>query len=328
MLWRSRGPPGAAALAGLLALSIIAGLSVGAHGGVGLREALGFIAGRPLPPGVEAVLELRLSRTLAAALVGAALAAGGAGLQVVLRNPLADPYLLGISSGAALAVVAAYAAGARWVGALQAAALAGGLAAFAATAALSAAAGGGRLSLIISGVAVGYVAWSGSVILLYRLGPEAGWGLYWLYGTVAYVTPEDLAGTAPLALAGVALLALRSSRLDKLILGDEVAESMGVRVPRLRAEVVAAAGLATAASVAVAGPVGFVGLAGAWAARAAVGSLFTRLLPASLAAGAALVAAADVAARLAGPGEMPLTALTTLAGVPVIIYVMARMRGE
>ena len=322
------GPARTASLAALLVLALLAGLSIGAHRGVGLREALGFVAGRPLPPGVEAVLELRLSRTLAAALVGAALAAGGAGLQVVLRNPLADPYLLGISSGAALAVVAAYAAGARWLGALQAAALAGGLAAFAATAALAAAAGGGRLSLIVAGVAVGYMAWSGTVILLYRLGPEAGWGLYWLYGTVAYTTPEDLARAAPLALAGVAVLAVRARGLDRLILGDEVAESMGVRVARLRLEVVVAAGLATAASVAIAGPVGFVGLAGAWAGRAAAGSLFTRLLPASLAAGAALVVAADVAARLAGPGELPLTALTTRAGVPVIVYVMARMRGE
>jgi iron complex transport system permease protein len=316
----------------LLALALLAAtaasLSTGRYPGVGLKEALEYLIGQRLPPSAEAVLELRLSRTLAAALTGAALAAGGAGLQYVLRNPLADPYILGITSGAALALIAASYAGLSNPALVQLVSFTGGVAALAATLAVSAAAGGGRLSLIIAGIVVGYASWSLGVIILYRMGPEAGRALYWLYGSVAYATPQLVRDYAPGILAGVGILALRAGSLSKLLLGEEVAESMGVNVRRLRLEVVAGAGLAAAASVAIAGPIGFIGLAGAWLARALAGSLFTRLLPASIIAGAAILVAADVAVRLMGPGELPLSALTTLTGIPAVVYVLTRLRGE
>lgn len=320
--------PGLLALTAALFSSIIASISLGHYHEAGLREALEFLAGRQLPRGVEAVLELRLSRTIAAALVGAALSAGGAGLQYVLRNPLADPYILGITSGAALALIAASYAGVSNPLTLQALSFAGGVAALAAALAVATLAGGGRLSLIIAGIVIGYTAWSVGVILLYRMGPEAGRALYWLYGSVAYATPELVRDYAPGILAGVGVLAARAGSISKLLLGEEVAESMGVNVARLRLEVVAGAGLAAASSVAVAGPVGFIGLAGAWLARALAGSLFTRLLPASLLAGASILVSADVAARLLSPGELPLTAITSLTGIPAVLYVLSRLRGE
>ncbi len=315
-------------LAIALLVAIATSLSTGRYPGVGLGEALKYLSGHKLPPGVEAVIELRLSRTLAAALTGAALAAGGAGLQYVLRNPLADPYILGIASGAALALIAASYAGLSSPAIVQLASFAGGVAALAAALAIATAAGGGRLSLIIAGIVIGYAAWSLGVIILYRMGPEAGKALYWLYGSVAYATPQLVRDYAPGILVGVGILALRSGSLSKLLLGEEVAESMGVNVRRLRLEVVAGSGLAAASSVAIAGPVGFIGLAGAWVARALAGSLFTRLLPASILAGAAILVAADVAARLVGPGELPLSALTTLTGIPAVVYVLTRLRGE
>ncbi|GAB6148105.1 FecCD family ABC transporter permease [Stetteria hydrogenophila] len=317
-----------ALLTAALLAACAASVSIGSYPGVGLDEVLDYLAGRGLPAGVRAVVELRLSRTVAAALVGAALSAGGAGLQFVLRNPLADPYILGISSGAALALILASSLGLASPAAVQLVAFLGGLAALGVAFALAAAAGGGRLSLIIAGVVVGYAAWSLGVILLYRMGPEAGRALSWLYGTLAYTTPSVLRDYSPGILAGLGVLALRAGRVSKLLLGEEVAESMGVNVARLRLEVVAAAGLATASSVAIAGPVGFIGLAGAWLARALVGSVFTRLLPASAMAGAAVLVAADAAARLLGPGEPPLTALTTLAGIPATVYVLTHLRGE
>ncbi len=317
----------AALLAASLLAALVAGLAVGPTRAAGAREALDFLAGRSLPPVAEAVLRHRLARTAAAMIVGAALAASGSGLQAVLRNPLADPYLLGISSGAALAVLLAVAAGAADPAAVGAAAFAGGMAAFALTMAASALAGASPTVMVVAGVAVGYVAWSLAVIVMARLGPQVEGGFYWLFGSVAYTTPGDLEAYTPPILAALALLALRAGRVEKLILGEEVAESLGARVSRTRMEVALAAGLAASSAVSLAGPIGFVGLTAPWIARAAVGNLYTRLLPASAAAGAALLAFSDVAARAAGPGELPLTAVTSLAGAPLMVYVMHKLRG-
>ena len=273
------------------------------------------------------VFELRLLRALSAALVGAALSASGSGLQVLLRNPLADPYILGVSSGAALGVLAALWAGLAWPLEISLAALGGGLAALALVMAISSALGLTNISMVLVGVAASYALSSIDMILMMELGPAVQGSLAWLFGTVAYVLWYELLYAAPLMLAGVLWIFLRAGHLESLMLGEDVAESMGVRVRRLRAEVALASALSTSAAVAIAGPVGFIGLVAPWLARFTSGGAFRRIYPLSLSLGASLTVAADLASRFVQPGGMaPLTSITALMGAPVLVYLLARLR--
>jgi len=287
----------------------------------------GFI--NPFSHGLGAfVLELRLLRALAASLVGLALAASGSGLQALLKNPLADPYILGVSSGAALGVLAAIAAGFVWPLAVSLSALLGGLAALALVMAVSSALGLTRTSMVLVGVALSYALSSIDMIIMMDLGPAVQGSLAWMFGTVAYALWGELAYAAPLMAAGAAWIFLRAGHLESLMLGDDVAESMGVRARRLRAEVAVASALSTSAAVAVAGPVGFVGLVAPWIARLGSGGAFRRIYPLSLSLGASLTVAADLASRFVEPGGMaPLTSITALMGAPVLVYLLARWRG-
>ncbi|MGC9117118.1 MAG: FecCD family ABC transporter permease [Conexivisphaera sp.] len=277
----------------------------------------------PLSHGLGSfVLELRLLRAISAALVGMALAASGSGLQALLKNPLADPYILGVSSGAALGVLAAVAVGLLWPLEVSLAALAGGLAALALVMAISSALGLTNLSLVLVGVAASYALSSVDMVLMMDLGPSVQGSLAWLFGTVAYVLWSELVYAAPLMVCGAIWIFLRAGHLESLMLGDDVAESMGVRARRLRAEVALASALSTSAAVAVAGPVGFVGLV---AARLGSGGAFRRTYPLSLSLGASLTVAADLASRFVQPGGMaPLTSVTALMGAPVLVYLLAK----
>ncbi|MGC9076318.1 MAG: FecCD family ABC transporter permease [Conexivisphaera sp.] len=282
----------------------------------------------PLAHGLGSfVMELRILRALSAALVGVALSASGSGLQVLLKNPLADPYILGVSSGAALGVLAAVAAGLIWPLEISIAALAGGLAALFVVMVVSSALGLTSVSMILVGVAASYALSSIDMVLMMDLGPAVQGSLAWLFGTVAYVLWSELAYAAPLMIAGALWIFLRAGHLESLMLGDDVAESMGVRTRRLRAEIAVASALSTSAAVAVAGPVGFVGLVAPWLARLGSGGAFRRTYPLSLSLGASLTVAADLASRFVQPGGMaPLTSITALMGAPVLVYLLARLR--
>jgi len=313
----------AAALAASLPLLFLASLSTGPYEDAGLREALAFLVGdrSTLTP----IIEYRLRRTMAAILLGAGLAASGQAMQYALRNPLADPYLLGASAGAALGVVLAYYIhGAPSPYAIYAYAIIGATAAFAAVVALAWREGASPTSLVVAGVSVSYALVGAAIIVMYK-GMVVQQAFLWLFGTVAYTPDPMLYWTAALTVAGAAFLAAVSRRAYTLVLGDEVAESMGVKVGSLRLSMLVAASTIVAAVVALAGPVGFIGLAAPWIARLALGAEYARVMAASAATGAALALASDIAVRIIGGStELPLAAVTALFGGPILFHLARR----
>ena len=304
----------------------VVSLSVGPYHTVGIREVLGFLTGG-LEPAASGVVEYRLHRTIAAAVTGLALSASGLAIQYSLRNPLADPYIMGVSSTAALAVLGFYYLTSHpspWQ--VYTVAFMGGLAGVAASTLIAILLGLSGTALIVAGVSVSYLAGGLSMILALRLGDKVPMALSWLFGTVAYTVPNEILYSSVGAVAGVVWIALLSRRMNTLILGEEAAEGLGARVRMLRVEAAVAASLATSSVVALAGPVGFIGLAGPWLARLLAGAVFTRVLPVALASGALLTIISDIIVRLVGGGEIPLTAVTSVYGGLVLYYLVARGR--
>ena len=322
---------GLAALAVAFALAVLLGPQP-----VSLAAALAGVE-----PHRAILFGLRLPRALLGALVGAALATAGVALQALLRNPLADPFVLGVSGGAALGGSFVLAAS----GALGPATLLGMLAASGSAVALGAAAGaaaatalvfalgriGGRLvpeAALLVGVV--FNAFAAGVITLVKvtMPPEqAARMLYWLTGAFGYATAGALlAGGTLMAVSLLALLAL-SSQLNLLSLGDEEAASLGVEVGRARGAVFLAASAATGAAVALAGMVGFVGLVVPHFLRRVFGPDHRLLVPAAALFGAAFLLLADLVARLAFipfGSEPPVGALTALAGGPFFLWLLRR----
>ncbi len=285
-----------------------------------------------LPAAVETVVwSIRLPRVAAGLLVGMALAAAGAAYQGMFRNPLVSPDILGVSAGAGLGAVAAIYLGLP-IAAVQALAFAGGLLAVGTVLAV---AGLVRrhdpvLVLVLAGVAVGALLGAGIALVKILADPATQLPTitFWLLGGLNAVTPADLNATAPALLAGLVPLALLRWRINLLSLPDEEAQALGVAVRRLRLALVAAATLATAAAVSLAGIVGWVGLVVPHVARLLVGPEFSRLLPASLLLGGGFLVAADTLARTAAPIELPLGILTALVGAPFFLFLLARSGGR
>ena len=294
-----------AALALLLAVAFAASLAVGSaqHATAGI------------------VLDIRLPRALLAALVGAGLATAGALLQALLQNPLADPYVLGISGGAAL--------GGAWLGGalVPAVAFAGALAASLLLYAVAAA--GGRApahSLLLTGVV--FNAFASSLIVFATsatdLARVAGVFL-WLIGSIRLVEPALLSGVAVLFGVGLAIALRFAYALNLLAQGDETATHLGVDVPATRRWILAGTALMIGASVAVSGLIGFVGLIVPHLLRLSLGSDHRLLVPASALAGAAFLLVADTLARVVlAPTELPVGALTSLVGGPLFLVLLRR----
>jgi iron complex transport system permease protein len=272
--------------------------------------------------------EIRLPRALAAWLAGAALGASGAALQGLLRNPLADPGVLGVSTAASLgAILAIYfnvAALALWVTPLACVIFALG-----ATAILYAL-GAGRVStarLILVGVGLSsFIVALMSLAMNMAPNPFALSDLVsWLFGTVANRSFSDLALTAPFIAAGAALLVIAAPGLRALTLGEEAAASLGADLMRLRALVVTGAALVVGASVAIAGAVGFVGVVSPHLARPFAGhDPGKTIVPAAL-IGGALLAAADLFVRLMPfDQELKLGVAAALIGAPGFVWIAAR----
>lgn len=275
-------------------------------------------------PAYAIVVELRLPRVVLAGLVGAALAASGAVYQTLFRNPLADPYVVGVAPGAALGAVAAIAAGLAGL-AVSAAAFASGAGAVLLVYRLAATRGRGPEDLLLAGLAAGtFFAAVLSVVLVLSHG-SLQQALAWLLGSLGGRGWDHVRLTAPAVLAGYGLARCHARELDVLLLGEEEAASAGVAVPRVRAALVAAATLMTAAAVASAGLVGFVGLVVPHAVRRLGGSVHAALLPGSALWGAALLVWADLLARtVTAPLEIPVGAVTALVGVPFFLWVLSR----
>ncbi len=311
------------ALAAVTALAFVASLLVGPTG-IGL------------PSGGEAarmiLWEIRLPRAILGALIGGALGLSGAVLQGYLRNPLAEPGLLGISGGAALGAVIAIHTGAA--GAFALALPAGGLlgAAIAALAVmLLAGERSGPLTLILAGVAISSLAGALTTLAL-NLSPNPFASvemLFWLLGSLTDRSLVHVWLAAPLILAGAALLLTTGRALDALTLGEEAAQNLGVDLTGLRTRIVAGTALSVGAATAVAGTIGFVGLVVPHLLRPLVGHEPRRLLPASALGGAALILAADVALRLFAPlSEVRLGVVTALVGAPFFLWLIIKTRRE
>jgi iron complex transport system permease protein len=274
------------------------------------------------------VWAIRLPRALAAFVVGAALGASGAALQGLLRNPLAEPGVLGVSAFAALGATTAiyYGLVALWPFALPLAAIAGALAA---TAGIALAAGrlGSVVALILVGVGLSSFA-AALMALLMNLAPNPyslADMVNWMLGSVANRGFPDIALAAPFIVAGFALMWPARRALSALTLGEEAAWGLGADLPRARLLVVLGAGLATGAAVSLAGAIGFVGIVAPHLVRPLVSHDPARtLIPASLLAGAFLVLA-DIGVRIAPTdAEMNLGVVAALIGAPAFVWIAAR----
>ncbi|HEY0102366.1 MAG TPA: iron ABC transporter permease [Brevundimonas sp.] len=279
----------------------------------------------------ELALSLRGPRLLAALTCGAALAGAGAAFQILFRNPLASPDLLGVSSGAGFGAALALLLGAG-AALIQTAAFAGGLAAGALAIGCAALArsGDGRLALILCGVVAGALASAGLGLVVTAAEPYSQLPsiTYWLLGSFTRATlSEALFAVAPVAM-GTAILLWLGFRLDGLSLGDEQARSLGLPARPLRLVALAAAALITSAAVAVAGVVGWIGLLAPHAARRIVGERAQDLIPASMALGALFALLIDRLATAFGPAEIPVGLLSAAIGAPafLILFVLTSRR--
>ena len=278
------------------------------------------------------LVEIRLPRTLLAILVGGGLGLTGAVLQGYLRNPLAEPGVIGIAGGAGLGAVTAIHTGASaaFALALPLGGLAGAALAMLAVLLIAGPRSGG-LSLILAGVAISSLASAliSGVLALSRNPFASVEIVFWLLGSLADRSLVHVWLAAPLIVAGAVLLLAQGRRLDALTLGEDVAANLGVAPARLRMAVVGGATLIVGAATAVAGIIGFVGLVVPHLLRPLVGHVPSRLLPASLLGGAALLLAADLAVRLVSPaGDLRLGVVTALIGTPFFLWLVARTRRE
>lgn len=326
---------------GTLAAAALAGVLVGPVGlspaGV-LRELVDRLPLVAVESGLgeteKAILwQIRIPRVVVGGMVGAALAMAGAAYQGVFRNPLADPYLLGAAAGAGLGATLAvvYLPSSEGpVGPLPAAAFIGALVGVGAAYALGRSVGRSRTSgtLILAGVAVASFLTAVQTYFQQREDDTLRQVFAWILGTLGTVSWREVALVAPYLLVGGVVLVLHRRLLDVLSLGDEEAESLGVRAGRVRLIVVIAASLATAAAVAVSGLIGFVGIIVPHAVRLAFGGSYRLVLPLSIAFGAAFLIVTDLAARtILSPAEIPIGVVTAFFGAPFFLLVLRRSRG-
>ncbi|MFG1214328.1 iron ABC transporter permease [Xanthobacter flavus] len=275
--------------------------------------------------------ELRLPRAILGAAVGFSLGLTGAALQGLMRNPLADPGVVGVSGAAALGAVIAFYFGfsASFALALPLGGLTGAAAATAVLLAL-AARGAGTVMLILAGVALSSLAGALTALAL-NLAPSPYAALelvFWLMGSLADRSLAHVALALPFMAVGWVLVLATGPALDALTLGEDAAESLGFPLRRVRLLVIGGTAAAVGASVAVAGAIGFVGLVVPHLVRPLVGHRPGRLLAASGLAGAALTLGADIVARLVPTRpELQLGVVTALIGAPFFLFLLARLRG-
>ena len=304
---------------GSLLLALLVGSSA-----AGPDTLLGWWSGTAAPEAIEVMLRLRLPRALAAFGTGAALAVAGALMQVLLRNPLADPYVLGTSSGAAVTALGAMLLGASGL-VVDAAAFAGAL--FTTLLVFSLARGAGAWNanrLLLTGIVVA-AGWSAVVSLMLAISPDTKLRgiIFWLMGDFAFVEqPGSILLVAGIGVAGGMLLA---RTLDVLGTGDNQAALLGLQVKRTRIIVYALSSLLTAVAVTTAGVVGFVGLIVPHFIRLAGGNSHRTVIPAAALAGGTLLVVADTLARtVLAPQQLPVGAITAAVGVPAFLFLLRR----
>ncbi|WP_290689906.1 MULTISPECIES: FecCD family ABC transporter permease [unclassified Haematobacter] len=319
------------ALGAAVALLFAASLLIG-QAEVPPLDAVRALLGRGDPLLVIVMQEIRLPRALLAILLGASLGLSGAAMQGFLRNPLAEPGLIGTSASAALGAVLALQTGlaAAAPAFFMAAPLAGALLSFVLILML-AGSRGGAMPLILAGIAISALAGAMTSLVL-NLSPNpfaANEIVFWMMGSLADRSMLHVWMVLPFFCLGTGLILATRRGLEALTLGEETAATMGVSLPRLRLMLLAGVVALIGSVTAVAGAVGFVGLVVPHLLRRAVGASPARLLPASALGGAAVILAADIAARTIAPGrDLKLGVLTALVGAPFFFHLIWRLRRE
>jgi iron complex transport system permease protein len=280
------------------------------------------------------LFQLRLPRAILVAMVGAALSGSGAAYQGLFRNPLADPYLIGVASGAGLGAVLAMAI--NWpvsflgLTAVPAAAFVFGLISVALVYFMARV---GRTvpttNLILAGVAVGSFATALSSYLMLRSQGDLRRAIVWLLGGGTLSGWNPVLAALPYLVIGLGTLLVMGHALNVLQFGDEQAQQLGLPVETVRRIIIVAASLTTAAAVAFAGIIGFVGLVIPHVVRMAWGGDYRRLLPLSILCGASLLLLADLLARVViSPEELPVGVITALVGAPFFLWVLRRSKAQ
>jgi iron complex transport system permease protein len=287
------------------------------------------------PASFETILfDIRLPRTLLILLAGAALSGSGAAYQGLFRNPLADPYIIGVASGAGLGAVIAMAWQwpstifgalvipiAAFIGALITVGVVYGLARVGRATPVA--------TLILAGVAIGSFTTAVTTFLMLSSQAELRRAISWMLGGFAFGGWLPVLAIMPYILAGLIALSLMGRGLNVLQFGDDQAQQLGLRVDRVKLIVVIAASLTTAAAVAFAGIIGFVGLAVPHVIRLLWGGDYRRLIPLSIIAGAALLLLADILARtIIAPQEVPLGVITAMFGAPFFLWLLRRTKRQ
>src|SRR5512143_1278155 len=301
-----------------------------------LLDRLPFVKIAPTWPDMyETILfDIRLPRAMLILLAGAALSGSGAAYQGLFRNPLADPYIIGVASGAGLGAVIAM--GLHWpatvLGALviPIAAFVGALITVGAVYGLARV---GRATpvatLILAGVALGSFTTAVTTFLMLGSQAELRRAISWMLGGFAFGGWLPVIAIVPYIVVGLSMLSLMGRALNVLQFGDDQAQQLGLRVDRVKLIVVIAASLTTAAAVAFAGIIGFVGLAVPHVVRLLWGGDYRRLLPLSVIAGAAFLLLADILARtVIAPQEVPLGVITALFGAPFFLWLLRRTKRQ
>jgi iron complex transport system permease protein len=317
------------ALAALLAVAMVFGL-VSGQSGLGLQDVASALVGRSEAAAADIVLRIRLPRVALAAGVGASLSVAGVLFQALLRNPLADPFILGISGGAALGGILVLSFGAvlglgqaavpvaAFAGAVLTTALLFGLTGF-----------GGRVSttgLLLTGVVFNAFASAAIVFIASLAGLTEGASVFlWLIGNLSAGDLRMAAGVGLFLALGLACAVPLSRGLNLLVLGDEPASQLGVHVERHKRVLLLATSLMVGAAVAVSGLIGFVGLIIPHLLRLVIGPDHRLLVPASALGGAAFLVSCDTLARIVLPGrELPVGAITALVGGPLFLFLLRR----
>ncbi|HDI46733.1 MAG TPA: iron ABC transporter permease [Candidatus Methanomethylia archaeon] len=299
----------------------------------GFLDSQGFFS--DLPPQSETiVVNIRIPRILTCAFAGAALGLAGAILQGIFKNPMADPYVIGVSSGAALGATIAFVTGVGFTifGAAAVPAFAFAVSLLTVFLVYNVARVGPRvpvMTLLLSGIAVS-IFLSAFTTLLITFASKVLHGIYfWLLGSFAFAKWSDFYIVSPLTIVGFIIAFLYSRDLNIMLMGEETAQTLGVEVEKVKKILIAVSSLVTAAAVSVSGIIGFVGLIIPHIMRILVGPDHRVLLPASLLGGALFLVLRDNLARAAiPPTELPIGVITAMFGGPFFIYLLRKKKGE
>lgn len=327
----------------LLAVAFLFGAMIGPAGPDWWRVPLELLDRLPLvsidsgvsPLESTVLWEIRMPRVVLAALVGSMLSLAGASYQGVFRNPLVDPYLLGVAAGAGLGatlvIVVNRSATESWpIDPLPLAAFIGGLLAVLLTYLVGAAFGAARVSatLVLAGVAVTSLATAIQTFILQRNSEVVRQVYSWILGRLSTATWSDVRLVLPYVIVSSGVLLAHRRLLDVMRIGDDEAQSLGARVDRIRLTVVVAATLGTSAVVSVSGLIGFVGIMVPHLVRFLAGASYRRLLPLTVMVGATFLIVADVPGRiLSDPAETPIGVVTAFLGAPFFIIVLRSRQG-